>query len=269
MPVDVNKPVENPVLKALLNEYGNADQTQRNALAEKIAEETALRAHLLAVIHVNENDIEHHGDGTAVFRQNSSISFEMFKAADGTDFLPVYTDWEELRKYEKYKDIHINTLILSFDDIASITAGRAGAVIDPFSHNFVISPADIVHIKQHKDAVTKGYSENTVQKDTTVQIGEPADYPHEMAEAVRQYAKTDRSVKAVWLKLMIKENERSYLLIVDFDGDRDTVFSAIADTAVKHIHNGLPVDMVPYADSFGRKAASGKPIYKKKTGLFF
>jgi len=68
---------------------------------------------------------------------------------------------------------------------------------------------------------------------------------------------------------MVKENEKSYLLIVDFKGDRNSVFSAIANAAIPHIHNGMPVDMVPFTDKFGRDAATGEPFYRRKKGLFW
>ncbi|MBQ1322120.1 MAG: enhanced serine sensitivity protein SseB [Solobacterium sp.] len=268
MSVDVNKPVENPKLKELLNTFRSQEETKRNAAAEAVAEELAMNAHLLAVIHMDENAVEHHDNGTAVFKQNSTISFEMIAGADGTHYLPVYTDWAELRKNEKYRDIHVDTLIVSFDDIAAVTAGKAGTVINPFSDNFVITPQNVVHIKQHKDYLKKGFTENRVEQETRVQIGDPADYPAEMAEAIRQYAKTNKAINAIWLKLMINKDEKSYLLIVDFTGDRDTVFSAIARAGSPHIHNGIPIDMVPFTDSFGKSAATGTPFYKRRKGLF-
>ena len=39
-------------------------------------------------------------------------------------------------------------------------------------------------MKRHKEVLTKGFSEEVVKKDTKVQIGDPADYPAEMAEAI-------------------------------------------------------------------------------------
>ncbi|MBQ6478735.1 MAG: enhanced serine sensitivity protein SseB [Erysipelotrichaceae bacterium] len=268
MDVDVKKPIENPRLKMLLNEFSRQDETGRNASAEAVAEELAMNARLLAVINIDENNIEHKEDGTAVFKQDSKISFEMFKDTKGTDYLPVYTDWDELKKNENYKNIHVNTLILSFDDISAITADKAGTVVNPFSHNFVITPSNLVSMKRHKEYLTKGYTSNVVEKETTVQIGDPADYPTEMAEAIRQYAKTDKAIKAIWLKRMIRENEESYLLVVDFDGDRNAVFSSIASVATSHLHNGIPVDMVPLHDRFGQNAATGEPFYRRKRGLF-
>lgn len=268
MNVDVNKPVENPKLKSLLDEFHSQDASKKGDAAEAVAEELAANARLLAVMQIDGNGVEHNSDGTAVFKKDTTLAFEMFADGQGTHYLPVYTDWNELRKNERYRDAHVDTLIVSFDDICAIAKGKAGTVINPFSDNFVITPSNLVHMKQHKDYLTKGYTENVTEKDTTVQLGEPADYPTEMVEAIRQYAKTNRAINAIWLKLMVKDGEQSYLLIVDFTGDRREVFSSIARAGTPYIHNGLPIDMVPLNDSFGKNAATGEPFYRRKRGLF-
>ncbi|MBR0385383.1 MAG: enhanced serine sensitivity protein SseB [Erysipelotrichaceae bacterium] len=269
MNIDVNKPVENPRLSELLKEYKNCDDADRRELQEKIAEELAMNAHLLAIVDLDEDKIEKKDGNTAVFKEGSHISFAMLKGANNNDYLPVYTDWNAIGKNEGYRNTRVNTFILSFDDMAAITKGKAGIVINPFSDDFVITPENVIHIKKHKDSITKGYSENVIEKETTVSIGDPADYPTEMVEAIRAYAKTNKNIDAIWLKLMIKEDERSYLLIVDSKGDMNTVFSSIAHAASPHNRSGLPIDMVPFADEFGMKCAKGEPIYKRKKGLFW
>jgi len=269
MDIDVNKPVENPELSALLKQLKDADEAKRNELREKIAEELAMKSHLLAIVRIDDQNVERKEDGTAVFKKDSKLSFVMLQDQGGRTYLPVYTDWTEIGKNEKFKDQPVNTFILSFDDMAAITAGKAGIAVNPYSDNFVITAENVVHMKQHKDSIVKGYSENVVKETMKVQIGEPADYPHEMVESIRKYAKTNKDIEAIWLKLMVKENEKSYLLIVDFKGDRNSVFSAIANAAIPHIHNGMPVDMVPLTDKFGRDAATGEPFYRRKKGLFW
>ena len=142
-----------------------------------------------------------------------------------------------------------------------------GIVINPYSDNFVISPQNVIHMKDHKDMVTKGYSEQKVSKDTQVMIGEPAVYPTEMVQSIKEFANKNKAIKAIWLKLMMKDGEQSYLVIVDFKGDQNMVFAGIADAARPYL-NGMYIDMVPYADRFGQKAATGQPFYRRKIGLF-
>ena len=266
---DVNRPVENPKLSALFRELAGAEDARRASVTERIAEEIALNAYLLAVIDVDD-DPEPREDGSFQFGKDTVIRFEMLSAGD-TVYLPVYTDWNELLKCEKYRDLYqrreLKTLIVSFDDMAAIAAGEKGIAVNPFSDNFVISPQNVKHMKDHKEMVTKGYAEQTVTEDTKVLIGEPAVYPAEMADAIKRYAGKNRAVRAIWLKLMEKGGEQSYLVIVDFEGDRDTVFGGIA-AAARPYQKGMYLDMVPYADRFGRGAATGEPLYRRRRRLF-
>ena len=178
------------MLKGLLEEFGRADDNNRREVLEKIGEELAERAVLLAVMNLDSANLEDQGDGKAVFKKGSKISFAMLSTQDGVTYLPVFTDWVELKKVEQYQNSQVQTLIVTFDDMAAICKGEAGIAVNPYSHNFVISPQNVVHMKQHKDAITKGYSEQVVQKETTVQIGDPADYPTEMTEAIKKHAET-------------------------------------------------------------------------------
>lgn len=268
MAPDVNKPVENPKLSALLKEYATAEGARLNELHELIAEEFALNAWLLAVICFDDENIKNQSDGTVQFKKDTIIAFDMLEHTNGTVFLPLYTDWIELGKNEKYKSSAPKTLIVSFDDAAAIAAGKKGIVINPFSDNFVIPPNHVVHMKQHKDIITKGHATEVIQKETVVQIGEPAEYPHAMVESIRNYAKSDKTINAIWLKLMIKEGERSYLLVVDHKGVQESVFGGIAEAAKPFLDNGMYIDMVPLESDIGKKAAHGDPVYKRKKGLF-
>ena len=107
----------------------------------------------------------------------------------------------------------------------------------------------------------------TVEKTTQVLIGEPADYPHGLVEAVRTLLKTMREVKKAWLLFMQKDGEQSFLIVVDFQGDHRKIFDAIGQAATSHLKPGQFIDMVPFGDGFGRNAVKNhKPFYKK--GLF-
>ena len=267
MQPNVNKPVENPKLKALIRDLHNTDSALAIATNEAIAKEIAMNAYMLAVIHVDGQGIENNNDGTATLKKDTVLSFEYLSDSKGRTFLPVFTDWEELRKWDKYKDSFVQTLILSFDDMSAITAGKGGIVINPFSDNYVISAENVLSMKRHKDVLTKGYTEEVVQKETRVQIGDPANYPKELVEAIKRYAGKNKGIKAIWLKLMIKEGKKSYLLIVDAD-DAPSYFGGISDAAQPYIEKGMYLDMVAYNTEFGRNAATGKPFYERSRKIF-
>lgn len=267
MQPDVNQPIKNPKLKDLINDLRNADDTHFAEMNEAIAEEIAMNAFMLAVINTDGAGIENNNDGTATFKKDTVISFEFLADSNGRSFLPVFTDWDELRKWDRYKDSSVQTLVLSFDDMSAITAGKNGIAVNPFSDNYVISAENVLSMKRHKEILTKGFSEEVVKKDTKVQIGDPAEYPVKMAEAVKLYAEKNKGIRAIWLKLMIKEGEKSYLLIVDAD-DAPAFYNGIGEAAKSYIGKGMFLDMVPYNSEFGRKAATGKPFYKRSKSIF-
>ena len=265
---DINKPVENPTLTALFEQRKKTPPAQQGMINNLIAEEIALRARLLAVIYIDKDKVELHEDGKAVIKKDAQLTFAMINDREGRVYMPVFTDWPSLYAGEMYKNTDVQTLVIGFDDICAVTHEEAGAVVNPFTDNFVITPRNLSHMKQQKEITLNGVSKQVIKKDTTVQIGEPKDYPHEMVQAVTEYAENNRDIHAVWLKLMIKDGEQSYLLIVDHTGDPDAVFKGIADAAVPHIHNGMYVDMLGFDNPTGRRAATGKPFYQRKTRLF-
>ena len=267
--VDVNRPVENPALAGFLAEWKKAPAENNSELINSILRETALNAHFLAVIHVDENSIQHNPDGTAVFQKDSVISFVTVSSPEGKVYFPVYTDWKALKTREEYREADVQTLIVSFDDLCALAEKEQnGVIINPETEGFVLSWDMLAHMKQVKELQTSGRTEVTVTKDTMVKLGDPQECPEEMAQAVAAYARSNKSIRRIWLKLMVNGNEKSWLFTVDFKGDKQAVFDGIASAATPHLEKGMYIDMVPYDSDFGRKAARGKPMYQKKFSLF-
>lgn len=264
--VDVNKPVENPELVKLLDEFNTTSSAeQQNKLIEKIAEEFALKSNVLAVVNMDDNAVSQNRDGQTIIKEGTSISFTQLRNAQNQLFFAVYTDWKELRKNSSYRNEDVKTLILSFDDCYALSKdNNAGIVINPFSHNLAFSEDNMNFIKQRKDVAQSGHAEVTVKKDTEVLLGDPSVYPEAMVKAIKTRARKIKEISAIWLKLMIRDREKSYLLVVDFKGDRQQIFSAVAEAAKPFLPSGMYIDMVPYDQDFGRSAATGAPFYKRK-----
>lgn len=271
MKVDVNKPVENPELVKFLNELNStSDENRRNDLLDHIAREFALNSNLLSIVKVDDDAIAQKKDGQKYFKQDSKISFIQFKSDDNKVYFPAFTDWNELRKGDSYKEAYVKTLIMSFDDyFAMVKDSGAGVVINPYSHNLVFSNGNLQFMKQRKDMLENGHTEETVKKDTSVLIGDPKEYPEQMVKAITDYSKTVKDIHAIWLKLMVRDEEKSYLLVVDFKGEKQKIFSGIADAARDYLPSNMYIDMVPYDEEFGQNAVkNGKPFYQRKRRLF-
>lgn len=266
MGVDVNKPVENPRLKELLKQRISVPQSEELQVLNAIAQEMAMNASFLAVVDFGDDHVEDNQDGTAVFKKDCEVSFPMLGLNDGGHVQPLFTDWEELRKWDPFKEGDVKTFILSFDDVyALINNNKTGIVINPFGDAFMI-PFDMVdHIKQVKDLQKNSarVQQQVVKKDTQVMIGEPREYPKQMVEAISAHARTISDINAIWLKLMMKDGEQSFLLIVDANGDARACFQGIADAAIPYLPKGMYIDMVPANEGFGQSAATGTPFYRK------
>ena len=266
MGVDVNKPVENPRLKELLKQRAAVSQSEQLPILNAIAEEMAMNAFFLTVVEFVDDHVENNPDGTAVFKEDCQISFPMLGLNDGGHVQPLFTDWEELRKWDPFKEGDVKTFILTFDDVYSLMSSRkTGIVINPFGDAFMIPFETIDHIKHVKDSQKSSakVKEQVVKKDTKVMLGEPREYPKHMVEAISAHAKTIPAINAIWLKLMMKEDEQSFLLIVDAAGDVRSYFQGIADAAVPYLPKGMYIDMVSANEEFGKGAATGTPFYRR------
>lgn len=258
--VDVNKPLENFRLNVLLQEMKeNRTDTGMNMLFEEIA----TKAHFLSVIMLSQEPKEN-GDGTATFKKNTMMKFPMLTAGNGKAFYPVFTDHAELAKWAQMQEP--KTLILTFDDYAPMVLQNEqveGIVINPFSHNLVLDRRMVEHMKTHKDLVTQGVSHRTVTKETKVMLGEPKEYPPAMVDAMKAHLQNVPQVERAWLRLMMQDKQPSYLVVVEFEGDRASIFKGIADAARPHLHK-MFLDMIPYQENFGKRAVENVvPFYEK------
>lgn len=261
--VDVNQPVFNPRLKGLLA-AARLKRTQEciKDITNLIFEEIAMQANFLSIIELSEEPVAN-GDGTATFQKDSMMRIPMISTQDNKHFYPVFTDWGEIRKWTNCPSD--KTMILDFDSYAEMVLRddkTEGIAINPFGADFILDRKTIEHIKTRKDIITKGVSEQKVTKGTQVTLGEPKDYPTEMVEAIKTYLNGEPAIRKAWLRLMCRNEEYSYLLVVDFEGDKDSVFGKIADAARPYLRN-MYIDMIPFADDFGKQAVEGvEPFYQ-------
>ena len=260
-PVDVHKPLENFRLNVLLKEMKeNRTEMGMNMLFEEIV----MHARFLSVIFLSEEPTPDE-NGAAVFQKGAVMRMPMVSVPDGRSFYPVFTDHEQLAKWEQMKNP--KTLILTFDDYAAMVLKNeqaAGIALNPFSDNLVLDRKMIMQLKTGKDLRTKGVSRQKITRDTKVMLGEPKEYPTAMIEAVRAHLAGVPEVKRVWLRLMMRDTLQSFLLVVDFEGNRDTVFQGIAGAARPHLGKRY-LDMVSWQDDFGKKATEKIiPFYQKQ-----
>ena len=264
--IDVNKPLENPVLKELFSRIGK-NQKSDLELQNKILDEIIMRAYFLSYVFFDK-PIETDETGRGTVKEDLNVSFYMISSSDGKQFYPVFTDWEELNKWNIGID-KIQTLILSFDDYAEmvlLNPDIEGFVINPFTTSFTFTREQLKILKKEKEERLK-VVETKVEKDTPVMIGEAKEYPEDMLEALKSACKLDKNIKRTWLMLMYKEKQESYLLVIDSMGNEKESIEFIGRKITPYL-NGKYIDMFSYKDSFGKDVVKDKkPFYEKKNSI--
>jgi len=266
--IDVNKPVTNPELVRAISEMGeNNSKEKQNQIINEV-----MKAHFISPVIISPTPESSININEAVLKKNTTISFSIIENTANQKLFLAFTDWDELRKWHNSENQQ--TLILTFDDLVAMVLDEKGNsdgfVVNPFGGNVIFSKSMIKALKEEKERQAKGgVVEQVVKKDTAVQLGQPRIYPKEMVKAISDHLKNQKNVKAAYLQLMVKEGEQSYLVIIDFTGDKREVFDRVAKVAMSYL-NGMFIDMVPFDSEFGRNATKNiEPFYKRKTfGLF-
>lgn len=256
--VDVNKPVENPVFVAAMEALQQAPGRETEAaFFEALRKATFLFVLQEQLVHDAPD-----ADGKITLKEKTKISFPMLSDSNGQPMHFGFTDWSAL--YGWKNEPNQQTLIVPFEQLSDFVLSEkvncSGFFINPSTHNFFL-PKQIL-------ASLSGFPvKHTVEKETKVLLGEPADYPQEMVDALKVRMKGIKEIKKAWLMLMHKDGEESYLVVLEHTGDRNAVSQAVGQTASPHLKAGMFVDIVMADDSFGQNAIKDrKPFYKR--GLF-
>ena len=255
---NVDQPVKNPRLAKL---FEIMSQNRTVEIMNQVYQEIAEGARFLSVIALSEEPVRQE-DGSSALKKESLMQFPLLATTEGKAFFPAFIDWAELGKWKGMEEP--KTLVLGFDDYVAMLMQNetaAGIVINPFGHGMVLEREMLNHLKKVKGEKKSGFSRQVVEKDTQVMIGNPSVYPEEMVESIRTHLQNEPGVSKVWLRMMIKQEEKSYLLVVDYSGDRNEIFRGIANVAKPYLQ-GMFLDMVPVTEPFGKQATEGiEPFY--------
>lgn len=192
------------------------------------------------------------------------------KTRDGKQAIPFFTDWAELRRYDKSGELRVRTA--KFDDIAAFCEKADAIVINPFGVSIFLDAQMLQTIRE----VSQGTFQLpprmiTMENQQQIKITSPDKDSEEMTKVVAESLKEKKEVNAAYLLQMTKPSAMrpNYLFIIDTKGDCKSLYDEIAEVAMPHA-NGLDIDFVSYQEKFGREAADRiKPFYKKKRFRLF
>ncbi|MBB6716807.1 enhanced serine sensitivity protein SseB [Clostridium gasigenes] len=247
--MDVNKPITNQKLVDIMQKMKNDNSKEMEFLDE------LLKAKFLCPDIMKLGANSKNNSGKIVLNEGTTIKLVGLSSENGKNYLMAFTDWTELGKWKI--ETNQQTLILSYDDYQGVIlkddSTYEGFVINPYGANIVLDKNLIQNINQRFQQMKKGES---------VMLGSPKEYPYDMAEKLNIYFDKVQVVKRAYLLWMVRGEEASYLLVLDFVGVPQTVFPKIADVCQPYLKGKL-LDMIPIGTVFGKSAIENQqPFYQ-------
>ena len=197
-------------------------------------------------------------------KKGTALQFALLQDSNGAQWMPVYTDWQSFQKIYNVKEWKGQKV--SFDQLMKI-AGERDFVINPGSMELRVEENRkkiiIGYFKRYKRQEAEMVSGNLVEKKTGVFVGEPIAEADELKQILSEYMKKQKNIKKAYLVTKIeRKDDISYLLVVEFKGERKSVFEGIAE-AVKPSLGYMRLDMHEADEKAMELIGEVAPFYKK------
>lgn len=253
----LNEKLQKQKLNALFLERGKvdlSDEKVRNDLWNRLVAELVMNTRFISPVTIEEA-----GNG------DQNITFRLIRSAEGEKYFPVFTSSEDLALWKEAESEQTAQFI--FDDYASMLAVNAeckGFVVNPFSDNFKVEKGLAAQWLEQKQVLMQGHASHAITKDSQYEIYAPSPYPFQLSDKLCEAAKKMPETERVWLRGINLEGKDAYLAVVEFNGDRNTVFGALGESARDYL-NGKPLYIVSLEPGFAEQAVDKVlPIYTKE-----
>ncbi len=174
---------------------------------------------------------------------------------DGKKVIPIFTDWNEMYKYDTQKKFVGGTAI--FDDIEGFCKDGNIVSINPLGFNMMIDSKTV--------DIIRSIAKDSDKTDVTNQIVIfPLElYPEKMIQVLSKYFSKYDGVNSAYICGMRRGHNKGYVIIVDFEGSKNAIFGGIANE-IKPFSEGISVDFLKYDSELGKSAAQkAKKFYQK------
>lgn len=225
----------------------NLDPISLEDLLKKAATEPAFRAEFTKRLLSDDLIILTEGgsveEGSHVLQENTSIN--ILTLPDGR--LPVFTSKERILDQNIIQE-KMNFMQMSGRNLFEMTRG-ATFVLNPYSqYGKELLPDEIANML---DGTLTSSKKITVQKDTEVQIGQPAKYPVEMIASLCRLFADRHNVKAAFLGWIFDPESGDaphYIFSIDADGDFQSTVNEAGFTAEQYLEKHEIVDFVKFGN---------------------
>lgn len=191
------------------------------------------------------------------------IGFPSYDLADGRGpYFFVFTDWDQASRLWEER---IDAMVVTATDVAALLGQgekMRGVVINPAGQGLLISAYDW---KERNFSMQTG-QDVRLAEGSTLTFGEPVIPPEPaLLDVLTQLCSETKQVKSARLLWAFLDEEKSghYLLAIEQDGDRQSLFDALAKAAQPFLPDGAYMDILPLAALDGT-AKEMKPFYQKK-----
>ncbi|EFU8668958.1 enhanced serine sensitivity protein SseB, partial [Listeria monocytogenes] len=193
----------------------------------------------------------------AIIREENKISIVKIIDEKENEYLPVFTDWTNFQLYlDSTKESQ--PIVFTFNEYFNILVADlnlSGIVINPYSHNLVLSRENLNYLEK---------SQVNIQKGEQISIGLPKKYPHLFVENCKSFFEKDSSIKSAFLLQMVRDNQISLLLVIDTP-NIEVLFSKLNEYTEKFLDSEQILDILALDTPLGKNTTKEyEPFYKRK-----
>ncbi|MBE7641785.1 hypothetical protein GUB10_15735 [Salegentibacter sp. BLCTC] len=201
--------------------------------------------------------------GTQILEENTSVKFVTFE--DGK--IPIFTSTNRIFDKGFIKE-EVPFMALKGQNLFEITKG-ATLILNPYSdYGKELIPNEIERLLN--GSIFDQSNEMKIEEETKIQIGQPAEYPNDLVNALKKLFTEKETVKAAYLAAVKMDNSEELphiMIALDIDGDRKEITNEAGPIAEKY-HKNKTVDFIQIDHKNGGISEyflkNTKPFYIRK-----
>lgn len=211
-------------------------------------------------------------DGATSVKVDSVAEFARLMDKNNKIWIPVFTDRAEFE--QAYDKNEWNTNTVTYDDLLALSKDMEGIVVNCDGICLRIDEKTKAAIEKYRDKentfMPTSLGNGSAKKDTKITLEEPEEYPTEMIKDIKKYMKKEKDIYEAYLRIMLSNDKKSYLIIVDFDDDdnKNEIFKEIEEVALPHLEE-MCLDVMEMDDWTEGAVKEVEPFYRRKRfGIF-
>lgn len=183
----------------------------------------------------------------------NKISIIKIEDSVGNDYLPAFTDWDNLRLGKESHAVVFT--IYDYLKIIQEDLSVTGIVINPYSQNLVLNKDNLEFIQSNS---------GNIKENEQVSIGLPAEYPEFFVDKCKIIFGKETKISKAFLLQMVRENlQKSFLLIIDSEND-DEILPYVNKKIQRYLRKEDILDTISFNSDFGRNVTQEySPFYEK------